>query len=103
MQPIFCCSLQPPEARRVDVLVVNAGISDFATLSDISEDHFDRTFNLNVRALLFAAKAMSGSIPTRRLNSRGDLGPEQADPARHYQPAVALAKGIGRVVPVHHP
>lgn len=45
------------EAGRVDVLTVNAGISEFATLDDISEDHFDRTFDLNVRALLFATKA----------------------------------------------
>src|SRR3569833_213670 len=29
------------EAGRVDVLAVNAGISEFATLDDISEDHFD--------------------------------------------------------------
>jgi NAD(P)-dependent dehydrogenase (short-subunit alcohol dehydrogenase family) len=45
------------EAEGVDVLAVNAGISEFATLDDISEDHFDRTFDLNVRALLFATKA----------------------------------------------
>jgi NAD(P)-dependent dehydrogenase (short-subunit alcohol dehydrogenase family) len=45
------------EAGRVDVLAVNAGISEFATLDDINEDHFDRTFDLNVRALLFATKA----------------------------------------------
>ncbi|GAB0120353.1 SDR family NAD(P)-dependent oxidoreductase [Acidisoma sp. 7E03] len=44
------------ETGRVNVLVVNAGISEFATLDDISEDYFDRTFDLNVRALLFAAK-----------------------------------------------
>jgi NAD(P)-dependent dehydrogenase (short-subunit alcohol dehydrogenase family) len=51
------------EAGRVDVLVVNAGISEFATLDDISEDHFDRTFDLNVRALLFAARAATAMMP----------------------------------------
>lgn len=51
------------ETGRVDVLVVNAGISEFATLDDISEDHFDRTFDLNVRALLFAAKAATPIMP----------------------------------------
>jgi NAD(P)-dependent dehydrogenase (short-subunit alcohol dehydrogenase family) len=45
------------EAGRVDLLAVNAGISEFATLDDVSEVHFDRTFDLNVRALLFATKA----------------------------------------------
>jgi NAD(P)-dependent dehydrogenase (short-subunit alcohol dehydrogenase family) len=51
------------EAGRVDVLVVSAGIAEFATLDGISEDHFDRTFNLNVRALLFAAKAATAIMP----------------------------------------
>lgn len=51
------------EAGRVDVLAVNAGISEFATLDDINEDHFDRTFGLNVRALLFAAKAATAIMP----------------------------------------
>ncbi|WP_312407975.1 SDR family oxidoreductase [Rhizobium sp.] len=44
------------EKGRIDVLVVNAGISEYAPLEDISEDHFDRTFGLNVRSLAFAAQ-----------------------------------------------
>ncbi|PZR89103.1 MAG: oxidoreductase [Stutzerimonas stutzeri] len=51
------------EAGRVDVLAVNAGISEFATLDGVSEDHFDRTFGLNVRALLFATKAATAIMP----------------------------------------
>ncbi|PWC54471.1 SDR family NAD(P)-dependent oxidoreductase [Azospirillum sp. TSA6c] len=51
------------EAGRVDVLAVNAGISEFATLDGIGEDHFDRTFGLNVRTLLFAAKAATAIMP----------------------------------------
>ncbi len=44
------------EHDHVDVLVVNAGISEYAPLEDISEDHFDRTFGLNVKSLVFAAQ-----------------------------------------------
>ncbi|MCI1002734.1 SDR family oxidoreductase [Ochrobactrum sp. C6C9] len=44
------------EEGRIDVLVINAGISEFAMLGDISEDLFDRIFGLNVRSLLFAAQ-----------------------------------------------
>jgi len=44
------------EKGRIDILVVNAGISEYAPLKDISEDHFDRTFGLNVRSLVFAAQ-----------------------------------------------
>ncbi|WFS25059.1 MULTISPECIES: SDR family NAD(P)-dependent oxidoreductase [Rhizobium] len=41
---------------RIDVLVVNAGLSEYAPLGDISEDHFDITFGLNVRSLVFAVQ-----------------------------------------------
>jgi NAD(P)-dependent dehydrogenase (short-subunit alcohol dehydrogenase family) len=51
------------EEGRVDILVVNAGTAEFATLDAISEDHFDRTFGLNVRALLFATKAATAVMP----------------------------------------
>jgi NAD(P)-dependent dehydrogenase (short-subunit alcohol dehydrogenase family) len=44
------------EQGRIDVLVVNAGLSEYALLGDISEDHFDRTFGLNVRSLVFATR-----------------------------------------------
>lgn len=44
------------EHGRIDVLVFNAGLSEYAPLGDISEDHFDRTFGLNVRSLVFAAQ-----------------------------------------------
>ncbi|WP_219211968.1 SDR family NAD(P)-dependent oxidoreductase [Variovorax boronicumulans] len=51
------------EAGRIDVLVVNAGISEHATLGSIGEDHFDRTFGLNVRSALFAAQGAIELMP----------------------------------------
>jgi len=51
------------EVGRVDVLAVNAGLSEFAPLDAISEDHFDRTFDLNVRTLLFATQAATAIMP----------------------------------------
>ncbi len=47
---------------QVDVLVVSAGLSDHATLDEASEDHFDQTFGLNVRSLLFATKAATANM-----------------------------------------
>jgi NAD(P)-dependent dehydrogenase (short-subunit alcohol dehydrogenase family) len=44
------------EAGRIDILVLNAGMSQFAVLGDIEESLFDDIFDLNVRALLFAAQ-----------------------------------------------
>jgi NAD(P)-dependent dehydrogenase (short-subunit alcohol dehydrogenase family) len=52
------------EEGRIDVLVVNAGISEFATLGGISEDHFDRMFGLNVRSLVFAAQGAVNLMST---------------------------------------
>ena len=43
-------------AGHVDVLAVNAGVYEFAALGEITEEHFDRTFNTNVRGLLFTVQ-----------------------------------------------
>src|SRR6266702_5306508 len=40
----------------VDILVNNAGIYEFATLEQITEEHFHRQFNLNVLGLLLATQ-----------------------------------------------
>jgi NAD(P)-dependent dehydrogenase (short-subunit alcohol dehydrogenase family) len=44
------------KAGRIDVLLVNAGFYEFAPLGEIMEEHFDKTFNTNVRGLLFAVQ-----------------------------------------------
>jgi NAD(P)-dependent dehydrogenase (short-subunit alcohol dehydrogenase family) len=37
----------------IDVLVLNAGFYEFMKFGDITEEHFDKTYNTNVRGLLF--------------------------------------------------
>jgi NAD(P)-dependent dehydrogenase (short-subunit alcohol dehydrogenase family) len=44
------------QAGRIDVLAVNAGVYEFGALGEITEEHFDKTFNTNVRGLLFAVQ-----------------------------------------------
>src|SRR6266446_2897701 len=44
------------QAGRIDVLAVNAGFYEAAALGEITEEHFDKTFNTNVRGLLFAVQ-----------------------------------------------
>jgi NAD(P)-dependent dehydrogenase (short-subunit alcohol dehydrogenase family) len=44
------------QAAHIDVLAVNAGVYEFGTLGDITEEHFDKTFNTNVRGLLFTVQ-----------------------------------------------
>jgi NAD(P)-dependent dehydrogenase (short-subunit alcohol dehydrogenase family) len=41
---------------RIDVLVVNAGFYEAGTFGEITEEHFDKTFNTNVRGVLFAVQ-----------------------------------------------
>jgi NAD(P)-dependent dehydrogenase (short-subunit alcohol dehydrogenase family) len=43
-------------AGRLDVLAVNAGFYEFGRFGEITEEHFDRTFNTNVRGLLFTVQ-----------------------------------------------
>lgn len=44
------------KAGRIDVLFVNAGFYEVGRLGEITEEHFDNTFNTNVRGLLFAVQ-----------------------------------------------
>jgi NAD(P)-dependent dehydrogenase (short-subunit alcohol dehydrogenase family) len=44
------------QAGRIDVLAVNAGVYEFGTFGEITEEHFDKTFNTNVRGLFFTVQ-----------------------------------------------
>ena len=41
------------KAGRIDVLTLNAGFYEFMKLGEITEKHFDKTYNANVKGLLF--------------------------------------------------
>ena len=41
---------------RLDVLFVNAGIGEFIPIADVSEQHFDRIFDTNVKGAYFTIK-----------------------------------------------
>jgi len=44
------------EAGRLDILFANAGIYDLASLGSITEEHFDRQFDINVKGVLFTVQ-----------------------------------------------
>jgi len=44
------------KAGRIDVLFVNAGFYELGKFGEITEEHFDRTFNTNVRGLFFTVQ-----------------------------------------------
>jgi NAD(P)-dependent dehydrogenase (short-subunit alcohol dehydrogenase family) len=41
---------------RIDVVFANAGVAEFAPLGSITEEHFDKLFNINVRGTLFTVQ-----------------------------------------------
>jgi NAD(P)-dependent dehydrogenase (short-subunit alcohol dehydrogenase family) len=41
---------------KIDVLFANAGVAEFAPLGKITEEHFDRLFNINVKGTLFTVQ-----------------------------------------------
>ena len=44
------------EAGRIDVLLANAGGGEFMPLTDITEEHYERTFATNVKGTLFTVQ-----------------------------------------------
>ncbi len=44
------------EAGQIDVLFANAGGGDFMPLAEMTEDHFDRTFDINVKGTVFTVQ-----------------------------------------------
>jgi len=48
---------------RLDVLVNNSGIYEFASLEDMTEDSFHRMFNVNVLGLLLVSQAAAKHLP----------------------------------------
>ena len=48
---------------RIDILFVNAGVAAFSPLDQLTEEGFDRQFDINVKGALFAAKAAAPHIP----------------------------------------
>jgi NAD(P)-dependent dehydrogenase (short-subunit alcohol dehydrogenase family) len=44
------------EKGRIDILFANAGVGEFAALGEITEEHYDKTFNTNVKGVLFTVQ-----------------------------------------------
>ena len=41
---------------KIDILFANAGVGEFAPLGQITEEHFDKHFNVNVKGVLFTVQ-----------------------------------------------
>jgi NAD(P)-dependent dehydrogenase (short-subunit alcohol dehydrogenase family) len=61
------------EAGAIDILFANAGLGEFAALGEITEDHFDRTFGVNVKGTLFTVQKALLASQGWRLDHPGRL------------------------------
>jgi|SRR5579871_902854 len=50
------------EFGKIDILVNNAGVYEFKPLTEVTEQHFSRIFDLNVKGLLFATQAATNAF-----------------------------------------
>lgn len=48
------------KAGKLDILVTSSGLSDYATLAETTEEHIDKTFDLNVRGMVLT---VNGALP----------------------------------------
>ena len=53
---------------RIDILFANAGVGEFVPLGEITEEHFNKTFGINVKGLLFTVQKSATAISGRRFD-----------------------------------
>lgn len=48
---------------RIDILFANAGIGEFASIDQLTEEHFDRIININLKGVVFTVQKALSLIP----------------------------------------
>ena len=65
----------------VDIVFANAGVGEFVATDAVTEAHFDKTFDVNVKGTLFTVqKALPLSMTADRLSSQAQSPPSKAFP-----------------------
>lgn len=88
------------ELGRIDILVNNAGFGQRATVDEISEDDFDRMFNVHVRGSFFCTQAVVPGMKEARygkiINISSIWGMAGAPVASHYCSAKSALLGFAK-------
>src|SRR6266542_1817567 len=53
----------PRSSSRINIVFANAGIAKIAPFGEITEEHYDSIFNINVRGLLFTVQKALPLLP----------------------------------------
>jgi NAD(P)-dependent dehydrogenase (short-subunit alcohol dehydrogenase family) len=48
---------------RIDIVIANAGLAEFVPFGKVTEEHFDRLFNINVKGTLFTVQKALPPLP----------------------------------------
>src|SRR6476469_9958489 len=51
------------EKSKLDILFANAGVAKYAPFGEITEEHYDSIFNINVKGLLFTVQKALPLLP----------------------------------------
>jgi hypothetical protein len=73
---------------KIDVLVANAGIGEFAPLASLTEEHFDKLFDLNVKGTLFTVQ--------KALTLMNDGASDHSDRLRRQRQRHACLRNVRR-------
>ncbi len=88
------------ELGRIDILVNNAGFGQRAMVDEISEDDFDRMFNVHVRGSFFCTQAVVPGMKEARygkiINISSIWGMAGAPVASHYCSAKSALLGFAK-------
>ena len=55
---------------RIDIIFANAGVAEFVPFGKVSEEHFDKLFNINVKGALFTATLSRATTNTAESQRR---------------------------------
>lgn len=72
------------EKGRLDVLVANAGVGEFASLGEITEEHYDYIFDINVKGTLFTVRRPSPDDERRLHHPHRFHGRQHGHPRDEY-------------------
>lgn len=87
------------EHGRIDALVLNAGLSEPAQITEITPEHFDRHFDVNVRGMVFGFQA---ALPAMRAAAQSSSS-DQLQTAAAMLPMAHMLRPRQPCVPMHEP
>ena len=74
---------------RLDILVNNSGVYEFAAIEEITEEHFHKQFNINVLGTLLTTQAAVEASRRRREHRQRQLGRDAASRRRRARSIAA--------------